>query len=197
MRLIDGLEGVVYLLDRHYRIVDFGRRHWRDFARAGGAEALLDDANVQGRCLFDFIASPEVRDAQRSYIDYVFKGVSPEVVLPYRCDAPELERLCRLSIQPLDHDGPPVLLVVQSITLAERSRPRIELFRFLHPPPDDDWPLLSMCSYCQQVRLSEERGGKWVPPERYYRSGGTSRVAVTHTICPDCFDAFVAPYAGR
>lgn len=199
MRLIDGLEGIVYIVDRDYRIVDFGRPHWRGFAMAAGAEPLLADENVIGHSILDFIKGPEVQEAYRRYMDNLFKGLSPEVVLPFRCDAPELERLCRLSIFPLAERELPDHLVVQSLILSERLRPRMDLFRFETYGNAAGLPILAMCSYCQNIRMpagSEEGSGEWGGAELYYRRGGTSWVAITHTICPACFGAYVRPYYG-
>ncbi|MFQ5694787.1 MAG: hypothetical protein ACE5HB_02255 [Terriglobia bacterium] len=51
-------------------------------------------------------------------------------------------------------------------------------------------PLLTMCTYCRNVR---DDGGAWVTPRRYHKMGGNASVGLTHGICPDCYETFVRP----
>ena len=49
---------------------------------------------------------------------------------------------------------------------------------------EDKRCILSICSFCQEVRLPET--GQWVTPEGYYRSGGDGDVRLSHGVCSDC-----------
>jgi hypothetical protein len=84
----------------------------------------------------------------------------------------------------------------QSLTIGETIRPRLDLFDFaqqrrLAADGLKSWPILGMCSYCQDVRFpagSCDADGAWISAEDYYHRGGDSRVRISHGLCPDCFE---------
>lgn len=98
----------------------------------------------------------------------------------------------RLAITPITRKGVREGLLIQSIVLSEEDRPRVDLFDFTDLErllaSTRDLPLITMCSYCQQVKDSDHTANEWVDAEHYYRAGGTSEVRIRHGICPTCFD---------
>lgn len=50
-RLLEGLDGIAYLIDRDATIVALGRRNWEAFALANDGAALAGGTGVLGRNL--------------------------------------------------------------------------------------------------------------------------------------------------
>jgi hypothetical protein len=186
---LDAVDGIAYAVNAENRIVAVGRRRWDRFAIENGAPELRAD-RVIGRNLFDFISGPEVTQAYRSLTDRVFSTGEP-IVVTARCDSPGIARELRLSVAPLQLGDKRPGLLFQAQIVGETARPRLDIFDFkvlLNALlRNADLPIVTMCSFCQQVRrpgsCDEE---DWVTAEEYYRLGGTSRVRISHGICADC-----------
>jgi hypothetical protein len=59
-------------------------------------------------------------------------------------------------------------------------------------------PLLTMCSYCKNVRSpSEGSAGEWVTPTKYAQVGGHLSVVLNHGVCSECHENFVKPMLAR
>lgn len=188
-KLLDAVDGVSYAVDADDRIVAVGRRGWDRFAiENGDGEPRADD--VIGRHLFDFVSDPELRQAYRKLADRIISTGEPAVIAA-RCDSPGAVRAVRLSIGrlPLRHNGPGLLFQVQIVS--ETVPPGVEVFDFAAVltalRQGSDLPIVTMCSYCRQLRRpgsSDE--DDWVPVEEYYGLGGSSRVRISHGVCADC-----------
>lgn len=201
--VLDALEGVSYMVDADGVILSIGRPGWRAFALDNGAPALAEPAAVVGHDLFEFIAGAEVRGAYRTLLDRVRKG-EPEVILPCHCDSPSLARDMRMTISPVRRGrGKAPGFLFHSIPLAEFARPPIPLYDFRGHPSDGGVPVIAMCSLCERIcpiplgpnSLADEWQRQWVDAETYYARGGRSEVGISHTVCPDCFGAWVAPWS--
>lgn len=79
------------------------------------------------------------------------------------------------------------LVLFQSQVVDETLRPPIDLFdptklmQLMNA--NGKLPIITMCSICQRVQTNEP---VWVEAEEYYQQGGTSKVRVSHGLCPDC-----------
>jgi hypothetical protein len=186
---LDAVDGIAYAVDSEHRIVAVGRRRWDRFAVENGVPELCAD-RVIGRDLFDFVSGPDVRLAYRQIADRVIATGEPAAVCA-RCDSPGVARQLRLSIAPLrfGHNRPGLLFQAQIIIAEERPRLNVFDFQTLLSAlkRQSDLPIVTMCSFCQQLRRpgsSDE--DDWVPVEEYYRLGGGSDVRISHGLCADC-----------
>ncbi len=102
----------------------------------------------------------------------------------------------RMIMTPLGEPGQATHVLYHSILLDARDRPRVALFDpdILFAPPDTTrhFPIITLCAYCARLltrpRDRDTEAGAWLSAEDYYRAGGTSRVRLSHGICPDCHD---------
>ncbi len=108
-----------------------------------------------------------------------------------RCDSPGVARNVRLSIGrlPLRDNGPGLLFQARIVT--KTARPRLDIFDLnallTALRQQSDLPIVTMCSFCQQLRRpgsSDE--DDWISAEEYYRLGGSSQVRISHGMCADC-----------
>jgi hypothetical protein len=200
--LLNGLDGVAYVIDRNMMIVGLGSRNWNAFALANGGASLVDGNGVLGRSLFDFIEGDDVAFVYRRWINGLIAAEWPRGRVISRCDAPGIRRELMILISPI-HGGAGVeRILFQSVTVIEHVRPRLELFDFAgnrsRGAAGQALPVLSMCSYCQDVRYpvgSTDQTGAWISAEDYYHRGGGSEVRISHGICPPCLDRAEAALA--
>lgn len=195
--IIDALAGVAYLIDLHSHIVSIGRRGWRMFAAESGAPEVAEAANFLNRNLFDFVAGEDVRGAYCRLLERVRQG-EPQVVLPCHCDGPAVTRAMRMTISPVRNGRTLKGYLFQSIALAEHARPPLDLYTFTAHYPESV-PLIGMCSLCERVCPpgSDEMSAAWMEAEGYYARGGSSRVRISHTVCPNCFGRWVQGWTGQ
>jgi len=194
--LLNAVEGVAYTTDPHGIITACGQPGWdRALAQAGSAKGAEAHA-VVGLSLLDFIAGRDVRETYRRHMAQLAEPGRRPRVFQYRCDTPDLTRVLRMAISALR--GPDDALtgyLFQSVVVSVTDRVPITLFAFPRPADADrDLPFLGMCSYCQQVRFPAgcaEGHGTWMEAIDYYRHGGDNAVAISHGVCPTCFDTVV------
>ena len=127
---------------------------WLAFAHENGAPELTRSAIV-GRCLWDFIAD---EGTQRLYeqLHRRVRSTSQPIVLPLRCDSPNLKRDIQLTISPDDAGA----LSYRSVILRVELQPQLAL---LTPTAKRTHDRLTMCSFCKKVCV-EPMG--WVNLER-------------------------------
>jgi hypothetical protein len=201
-QLLNSMKGVAYLLDADGTIVAVGRHNWNSFARENGAAAITDGAGIIGRSLFDFIAGDTVRATWARAFDGIVHRRRGCGRIAIRCDSPTLRRDLLVMLTPVFADGGVNRVLVQSLTLNETARPAIGLFDFSRllqvAALDPSLPILAMCSFCQNVRHpagADEDEGDWVTAEAYYRRGGSTRVRISHGLCPVCYEREAASLA--
>lgn len=193
--IVDSIEGITYLTDTQGMIFTIGRRHWNRFAADNDGSALIDGNGIIGHSLFDFISGDDVRDSYRRFLAAIVGGRASRARLFSRCDSPAVERELMITITPLYNGQAIEGLLWQSSTIGETMRPRLDLFDFagqrrLAGGGSEAWPILTLCSYCQDVRFpagSSDADGVWIAAEDYYSRGGNSRVRISHGLCPACF----------
>lgn len=199
--LLDGMEGIAYVVDRDGMLLACGRNNWSSFARDNGGDAIVDTRSVIGRSILDFIAGEDVVAAYRGYMDRLIDRSIDAVVFSFRCDAPDVRRELWMTIHPIESDGRVAALLFQSIPLDEMPRPPISLFdhEALRTMIDDrrSRPIVKLCAYCAEVAKSDGRSAEvWLSAEAYYRDGGEADVRLSHGICPSCHERHVLPYLG-
>jgi hypothetical protein len=187
--LLDAVDGIACAVDAEHRIVAVGRRRWDRFAIENGAPELRAD-KIIGRNLFEFFSGSDVTQAYRDLAARVVASGDP-VVVNTRCDSPGVARELRLSVAPLQLADKRPGLLFQAQIVGETARLHLDIFDFkallnalVHQA---ELPVVTMCSFCQQVRRPGPDGDEdWVTAEEYYRLGGTSQVRISHGLCADC-----------
>jgi hypothetical protein len=195
-QMLDAMDGVAYLVAPDGEILAVGEPDWSVFSRANAAP-WLTGAAVVGTSLFAAIAGEQLRDAYRRMHVSVGSGHHPEVGFEYRCDSPTMQRFMRMSIRPVPAGN---LVLYQSQIVVETPRPPLNLFAQAWRAAGRDGLLAELivvlCSVCHRVVWpigAAEPQRQWITVEDYYRRGGPSDIAVSHGICPDCYQTVVAP----
>jgi hypothetical protein len=194
-QILDGMEGITYLMDRDGIVVSIGRPNWNKFAAANDGHHLLDGRGVIGNSIFEFIAGDAVVANYRKLFSGIIAGKYRGARLLSRCDSPAVERQLCIVVTPIHSNGSVERLLVQCLTVSEAMRPPMDLFDFQAERSrlggNQKLPILAMCSYCQGVRFpigSTDDNGEWITANEYYHRGGDSRVRISHGICPVCLD---------
>ena len=188
--ILDAVDGIVYAVDRDYRIIAVGRTRWNEFATSNGAREIAADATL-GQDLFDIIQGDDVRQVYRRCIEKTIATLQP-VALAMRCDSPGMRRELRLAITPLRTAAIVQGILFQSLVIDEQVRPPIDLFDFKASMTFVDeqrlLPLVTLCSFCTRVKQAASPGeSAWISAEEYYQLGGTSKVRISHGLCPECY----------
>lgn len=189
LKLLNTLGGVAYVVSLAGEIRAIGERHWTEFANDNRTDGL-EPSSLLGRNLFDFISGEDVREYYRSLHATLIDGGN-QTSFEYRCDAPEVERRMLMTVSFFEPDNSAPLILYQSQIIEERIRVPVPLFDATnYVKPYDDKDLASICSFCARVAwpVGPERGDRtWLTADEYYGKGGTSRVVLSHGICPTCF----------
>jgi len=174
---------VRYHIDRQNRIVSLSDT-WRTWAESNGAPHLAD--GVLGRSLWDFVGDYQTREVYRTLLARVRDG--QQVRFPYRCDAPDLRRFMRMTMTSDGEGG----VWFDSETL--RTEPRPRCWRAPLPPEAPEM-LLRACGWCKRVAVD----GAWeeieVAVARLDLFGGPATPALTHGMCPPCYEQFMSALA--
>ena len=165
--------------DGHLVHVDQG---WCDFALANdAAEYAVPDA-LYGRALLSFISEPTTQHVYSVLMNRV-QNQHAVVVVPFRCDAPQLRRWLELKMTP--HEGG-VAFATRELRTEQREAP----FPFGRAGSRADL-LLRMCSWCKDV---EAQPGRWERIEDAVSHFALFREpevpGITHGICPSCVALF-------
>ena len=185
-QVLDALDGIAYATDLDGYIIGIGSRSWAESALANNWNIQAPDSIV-GLNLFELITEGEVRSAYRRLHDAVATGLRRRVMFTCRCDSSDAVREMRMSIGGLEDESKIFGVVYHSQIVSLRERPPIA---FMSPEDvvqtlrEDKRTILSVCSFCQEVRIPETND--WVTPEVYYRSGGDGDVRLSHGVCSDC-----------
>jgi hypothetical protein len=188
--VLDAVDGIAYAVDLDYRISAVGRTRWNESATNNGAPEL-GATLMLGQNLFDFIQGDDVREIYRRSIEKTMETLQP-VALAMRCDSPEIRRELRLAITPLRTATIVRGVLFQSLAVDEQVRPPMDLFDFKALIDFTDaerlLPLVSLCSFCARVKQAASPAeSAWIDAEEYYQLGGTSKVRISHGLCPECY----------
>ena len=180
--ILDALDGVAYLTDRDGVLSAAGVLNWDAFS--GPADTF---GKYRGRNIFDIVAGEEVRAVYRTMHELILKDRRPKIRFEYRCDAPEVRRVMRMTLGPLRHEGRIAGVLYHSQIVSEEERPPLSLLAYdeaLERVRGETAPILTICSFCHDVRSGPEE--TWVTPEEHYRNGGPSRARLSHGVCESC-----------
>lgn len=170
-----------YRIDRDGRLT-FVDRGWCDFAIENGAPDLAVPERLYGRPLLSFISDSTTLHVYSLLMERV-AAQQETVVVPFRCDAPELRRWLQLEMAPHE-DG--IEFAIRRLRTESRQAP----LRFDQPGTRADL-LVRMCSWCKDVELESNR---WGPVEHAVRAFELFRdddvPGITHGICPSCAKQF-------
>ena len=118
---------------------------WLAFARENGASELTAE-NVLGRSVWSYIADEPTRELYGVLLRQIrHRGV--QVMLPFRCDSPRLRRFMRLTMRPLNGDGP---VRFDGVLVKTESRRPVRLLDAAAPRSSDT---LTLCSLCQRALI--------------------------------------------
>jgi hypothetical protein len=194
-RLLNALDGIVYLVDGEGILRAYGEPNWTAFANAQNAPHLGNGA-VMRESIFDCIEGPEVRAAYWRLHKSAASSHGRRITFEYRCDSPTTERTMRMSLTNVIGS----LVLYQSQILSEVPRPWMSLFDFKNRSSSrgGNRRVVTLCSYCHQVRWPLSASGEevhWISPGDYYRSGGEDDVSVSHGVCPRCMNVIVETFS--
>jgi len=186
---LDALDGTSFLTSLDGTIEAVGANRWNNFAKSNGAPELTDQS-VIGRSLFEFIAGEDVKSQLHHVMSEVAKSDRRTWVMPLNCDSPSHVRNFRQSVTQVVSQGKCSGLLFQTIELDSRQRPPVNLFdleTMMRRVTDRaDFPMIKICGWCQKVQNTFADGVEWLDGETYYAKGGSSRVQITHGVCPPC-----------
>jgi hypothetical protein len=167
----------VWTIDRENVITSVGG-DWDAFA-TGNEAASLCGTSVVGRSLFEFIDGEETQRIYRLLLRRV-RALDAPILVPFRCDSPELRRHMRLEIEPLRERA----IEFRGVFVAAERRP---LLRLVARNASRSEALLVSCSFCLRIRLA---GDEWVEAEdAVVRLGLLARERIprlAHGVCPAC-----------
>jgi hypothetical protein len=190
---LENLPGIGYVVAPEGVILAYGRRAWEAFARANGCPELADPARVLGRSIYDFVTGDNVRASLRDSIATALDAGGTSVTYEYRCDAPHERRRMRMTLSPLPDQGEPLAVLFHSEVLSREARVPVQFLQ-AGTVRENHWPILTVCSYCNQVRFpAGAPAGDWLSAEDYRRRGGSDEVRLSHGICPPCFQRIIFP----
>jgi len=189
--LVESLPGIAYVVAPDGAILAYGRASWDHFAIENQALGLADPECVLGHSLFDFMAGGAVRRTHREMLARVLRSGEP-LTYDYRCDAPGLRRFMRMTLTALPPEAP-LAVMFHSEVLHTEERPTSPLLARTPAQTSPDWPILTVCAYCREVRNPPAATeGEWMSVERYEAVGGPRDVRLSHGVCPPCFERLMS-----
>jgi hypothetical protein len=196
---LNALDGVAYLVATDGTIIAVGHEGWTNFARKLGSESPTPEV-VVGRCLFAMIADTEAERAFEAVHRRVATLATRALTYEYRCDAPDLERLMKMSVSALTAQGRLLGVLYQSTLLSAKDRVPLAFLSRREAALDEqrasNLPFATVCQFCANVTM-KAWGGEWVTPTDYYRRGGSDAVRLSQGICPTCSRTRLAPLLGK
>jgi hypothetical protein len=192
---LNALDGVAFLASPDGTIIGVGREGWAAFSReVGGASPRPEE--VVGRRLSDMMSGEAVKRAFAALHERVATLATRALTYEYRCDAPDRERLMKMSISALVVRGRLLGVLYQSTLISSADRVPLEFLSGLDAASDGshmaELPFVTICQFCANVTMNSW-GGEWVAPGAYYRRGGDDAVRLSHGICPVCEQTHLEP----
>jgi hypothetical protein len=164
-----------YVIDGDDRLVQVSTGY-SDFA----ARNDLPEADIAlGQPLWDFVAGESVRAVQKAFLRRVRRS-GMTVILPFRCDGPEVRREQLLTVGPAEGGE---MIVFMTQVVAERRRPRQAL---LDRRRERGKRTVVMCSWCDRVK----EGSAWVEIEQAALAlgltGDGDMPRIRYDLCDEC-----------
>lgn len=185
---LSAMDGVAYLVAPDGTIIGVGREGWAQFIRETGGKDRAGPS-VIGRSLFAMIADGEAKLTFVAIHARIASLAQRALSYEYRCDAPDRERLMKMSLSALTAGGRLLGVLYQSTLLTSKDRVPLE---FLEDPEatreqrrQSALPFVKICQFCADVTM-QAWGAEWVKPSDYYLRGGPPAVRLSHGVCPKC-----------
>lgn len=195
---LNALDGVAYLAASDGTVIGVGREGWSKFMRGAGADGPAPEA-VVGRRLFDMIADPEAKRAFEAVHRRVATLASRALTYEYRCDAPDLERLMKMSVSAVTSEGRLLGVLYQSTLLSAKNRVPLAFLSTREAQIEEarvsSLPFVRICQFCANVTM-RSWNDEWAAPTDFYRRGGDDAVRLSYGICPACERTRLAPLLG-
>lgn len=175
---------LIYDIDDSDRLVAVNDT-WTSFAVANDAPEL-SAPGILGLRLWDAITDPSTRELYRTLLDRVRRG---EVLdYTYRCDGPAVRRDMSMHV------------TLEGRRVRFTSRIAADTLRDPQPILDRHIPrtgdLIRVCGWCKKIAVADDR---WEDVEVAIPLLGLQAAhrlpALTHGICPDCFERVSAEFA--
>lgn len=183
--LMAAMDGVAYLVDPDGILVSIAGQQC-------AANPAFRPADFLGRKLAAMVQGAKLRDYYARVLDAIASGRQGNVAFECRCDTPDERRIMRIAMTPVDLGAGRSGALVQSTILSADPRPRVPLLeriaeRSAGDAEDADDAIVTMCSFCQRLRMAATGPhSEWMEPEDYYREGGRSDVLISHGLCLNC-----------
>lgn len=173
-------DDVIYRVNDQDEIV-FVNAAWDQFAASNGGENLLAP-QILHRSLWDFIQDLTTSDLYRRILHRA-RTVGP-VRFTLRCDSPSSRRLLAMHVL----GGGDGAVEFRTTTLREEPRAAVSLMTAARSDPA---AILCMCGWCQKVQVGSSWEEVEVAVQRLHLFDNTHLPAVTHGICPSCYQAML------
>lgn len=187
---LEALNGVAFVTDLTGEILAVGPTRWNAFALQNNAPELTGRW-VINKNLFDFISGPNVRLQLKRSMQDIASGIDLRLDMQFRCDSPRHRRIMRQAILPIRSAGQCEGFLFQSVELRSEERPSVDLFDFSERERvaayNSELPIVTMCSWCQNVQSQPQSGENWVNAESYSAVEDCSNVRIAHNICESCY----------
>lgn len=174
---------ISYRINRE-NIVTEVSKGWNSYALSNKAENLFS-GEVVNRPLNEFISDPQTRHIYELFIGKV-RETGELIRFSFRCDSPDKRRFMSMEIRPLDGES----IEFHSCLEQEEEREPLSL---LDTELGRSEQMLTICSWCKKIRIRETR---WVEAEEAVGAigmlGEQSLPQLTHGICPDCAQQYLA-----
>lgn len=173
---------VAYEIDAEDRIARVSPT-WSPVALAAGAPGLRDDL-VVGRPLWDFITDPTTRQLYAAMLGRA-RTVAQPLAFSFRCDTPTERRLLQMRLTGLPAGG----VAFEARIVAVQSRPAVHLL----DAGTRREGMVRMCSWCKRLPVPS---GEWLEVEEAMKVldilDTAPLPAITHGICPQCYEGVLA-----
>lgn len=179
LRWGDRMSTFLYVIDHMDRIVSMSS-NWLSFAARNDAGESCHPDRIINQQIWSFIQGYETRHVYEICINNV-RNHQKTIVLPFRCDAPDLRRYLELEISPLPRGH------VQLTSRIIREEPR-ETVKLLQTGKPKLFDFITMCSMCKKIQVAEN---VWFETEEAIARLGLFELEVlpqiSHGLCQDCF----------
>ena len=171
---------VRYHIDAHDRLDAVGGG-WAAFAESNDGSAL-SESKILGRVIWEFVSDPTTVVLYTAMLKRARLG-GPPIRFRFRCDSPGRRRL--LSMELAAEPGGGVMFVVTPVQEELRApEPLLDAAR------EASAEILTMCAWCQRVRVTAGMAGSWVEVEEAVAGLVTFTrdplPRLSHGICPPC-----------
>lgn len=163
--ILEAMTGIALVIDRELRVVAGGWRNWRAFWRANGGVGPAPA--MCGQDLTLGFSAGAVRSGFRAALTALSAGERGPLRLPFRCDAPGLQRDMLLSVTRCGTAH----MLYHAMPLTEKPRP---------VPLTNTGSAPQCCAVCGRAAPGQPDPLDWTEPSV------TTICLPTHEVCPRC-----------